>query len=481
MREEPGLLDFVRRTRDAAKEKGGITQHLSAYEVDSVHGKIVFLDTPGHEAFSYMRKKGTSVTDLVVLIVAADDGVMPQTVEVINHAKATGVPILVAINKIDKVDRASAVEKVKRQLAQYDLLPEDWGGDVVCVPISASTGEGVEELLEMIVLQSQMMDLKSDPSAKGKGFILEAKQEKGFGSVATVVCLNGTINVGDHFVCGSSVGKVRLLVNSHGERVTSAGPSIPVQVVGFDTFVSLGDWLKVVSEKEYFKERGVRKRGFAPKKEAFGLSQEGENAIKIIPIMVKTDTHGSQEAVLGVIEKINKTNPDVACRLQVIGGSVGSISEGDVEFASETKAKILGLHVKAEKNSALLAREQVVDIVLFDIIYKMAEYLEKFLKDSEEEIVVLKKTGEAVVKKIFDLKKRGTIAGCYISDGKCTSNSVVACIRDGIEVGKGKIVSLQKERKSVKEVITGQECGFLTDSFLSTRSRLRAEAERRCQ
>jgi len=461
------LLDYVRKMNVAAKEKGGITQHLSAYEVDSVHGKIVFLDTPGHEAFSYMRKRGTSVTDIVVLVVAADDGVMPQTVEVIKHAKAAAVPIVVAINKVDKVDPAVSVERVKRQLAQYDLLAEDWGGDVICVPISAKTGQGVEELLEMVVLQAQMMDLKADPTASARGFVLESKQEKGLGPVATVICLNGTINVGDYFVCGSSIGKVRLLIDSFGKRVSFAGPSIPVQVVGFDSFVSLGDWLTVVSFKEYLKEKAIRKKEpsiIAPS-ECMLFLQAGVTPVESIPLLVKTDTHGSREAILGAIGKVNKAYPEIPAKYHIIYSGIGATSERDVDFAAQAGALLIALHVKTEKNAILLAKELGVDVKEFEIIYKMTEMLETLLQEYEEEVVTLKKKGEAVVRKVFDLGKKGVIAGCYVSDGVFARGNIVVCIRDGKEVGKGKIVSLQRERKAVKEVHTGFECGFITDSF----------------
>jgi len=460
------LLDYIRKMNTAAKERGGITQHLSAYEVDSVHGKVIFLDTPGHEAFSYMRKRGTSVTDMVVLIIAADDGVMPQTVEVINHAKSADVPIIVAINKVDKVDRDSSIERVKRQLAQHDLLPEDWGGQIICVPISAKSGEGVEELLEMITLQSQMMELKADPKAAARGFILESKQEKGFGPVATVICLNGTIKIGDHFVCGSSVGKVRLLINSLGKRVLSAGPSIPVQVIGFDNFVSLGDWLTVVSPQDYLKEKALRKKDSAVSSSGISPSLGADKAkTQGIPLIIKTDTHGSREAILGAIKKINKTHPDIPFNFQIIYSGIGDIIERDVDLAAHSGALIMALHVKMEKNATALAREQVVEVKEFGIIYQMTEFLEELLKEHEPKITIRKKVGEAVVRKVFDLGKRGVIAGCYVSDGLVPKDGVVVCIRNNDEIGEGKIVSLQRERKNVKEVHSGHECGFITDSF----------------
>jgi|SaaInlLV_10m_DNA_2_1039722.scaffolds.fasta_scaffold00046_44 translation initiation factor IF-2 len=460
------LLDFVRKMNTAAREKGGITQHLGAYEVDSVHGKIVFLDTPGHEAFSYMRERGARVTDLAVLVIAADDGIKPQTIEAIKHAREADVPILVAINKIDKLQSTAGIETVKRQLAQHDLLPEDWGGDIICVPISAKTGEGVGELLEMIVLQSQMLELKADPNVAAKAFVLESKVETGHGPVATVICRNGTIEVGDYFICGSSTGKVRLLINSFGERVAKAGPAIPVQVVGFDNFVSLGDWLNVVSVEEYSKAKSNKRSGSAGSLIS-GFSEGadvGSEEKVVVPLLVKTDTQGSQEAVWGEIKKINKTLSKIGS-FKIVQSVIGDISEGDVEFAENVGALIVGLHVKTERNALSLSKSMRIDIYSYQIIYKMAEDLEELLRSKEKEIIITKKVGEAVVRKTFALKGNKVIAGCYVNDGVISRNNKVLCLRDEQECGTGKITSLQRNKKVVKEVHAGHECGFICENF----------------
>lgn len=457
------LLDYIRKMNTAAKEKGGITQHLSAYEVDNVHGKITFLDTPGHEAFTYMRKRGASVTDIAILVVAADDGIMPQTIEAIKHSKAAGVPIIVAINKIDKEGALAQVEKIKRQLAQQDLLPEDWGGDTICVPVSAISGQGVEELLEMISLQAQMMELKADPSADAKAFVLESHLDKGLGPVAIVIPLNGTLKVGDSFICGSSPGKVRLLINSCGERVSQAGPSIPVQVVGFDSFVALGDWLTVVSPQVYLQEKAGLKKGMRSNDIVSAMSDtQAENSI---PLIIKADTQGSKEAVLGTIAKVNKAHPEIPSSFQVIFSGVGTVAERDVDLAAQAGAQIIALHVKSEKKAVIDAQERNVSILDFNIIYKMSELLEEQLKEHEEIKIVLKKVGEATVLKVFDLKSKGVIAGCYVNDGIFGRGNIVRCIRKSEVIGEGKIASLQRERKVVKEVHKGHECGFITDSF----------------
>ncbi|MCK4650757.1 translation initiation factor IF-2 [Candidatus Babeliales bacterium] len=454
------LLDFLRKMNTAAREKGGITQHLRAYEVDSSHGKIIFFDTPGHEAFSYMRLKGTRITDIAVLIVAADDGVKPQTIESIKHAKKAEVPIIVAINKIDKIEGSAPLQTVKRQLAEHDVVVEDWGGDVICVPISAKTGQGIEELLEMIVLQSQLMDLKADLNLPAKAFVLESELEKGHGLVATVVCLEGTIKQSDYFICGSVTGRVRLLINSFGEKIAQAGTSIPVKVVGFDSFVGIGDWLTVIPRQEYLR---IKSRGglFIGKEPVF--LEEGE--LEQIKLVIRTDTNGTKEAVEGSISKICKKIKKGERGFKLISNSLGTISESDIELANTTGSIILGMHVKAEKNAVLLAKSKGVVIKSFDIIYKMVEYLEDLLKKTKKIEVVWKNVGKAVVKKVFRIKKIGIVAGCDVKEGLCSRNNKVICLRNGEKIGEGKIISLQREGKTVKEVHAGYECGFVCDKF----------------
>ena len=457
------LLDFIRKMNTVAKEKGGITQHLGAYEVNSSHGKIVFLDTPGHEAFSYIRSRGAKVTDIAVLIVAADDGVKPQTVEAIKHAKDAKVPIIVAINKIDKAGSA-AIQTVKRQLAEKDLVPEDWGGDIICVPISAKTGEGVEELLEMIVLQAQMMEIKASPSVSAKAFILESNLEKGHGPVATVICLEGTLKQGDYFICGAGTGKVRLLINSFGQKIAQAGPSIPVKVVGFDKFAEIGGWLKVVSADEYFKAKASKGSVTTDPVQAL-MSSIKNDSQKRIDLIIKTDTRGSKEAIEGSIKKLSKSLKKGHPPVRIIQCGIGDISEGDVELAETTNSYVIGLHVKIERNAVKVAKEKKVEVQLFQVIYHMVKYLEELLEKEREIKTVLVKKGEAYVKKVFNIKKIGIIAGCYVKEGIFSRNSKVVCLRNGEKVGEGKIKSLQREGKVVKEIHAGYECGFICEGF----------------
>ena len=455
------LLDFIRKMNTASREKGGITQHLGAYEADSKHGKIVFLDTPGHEAFSYLRSRGVRVTDIVVLVVAADDGIMPQTVEAIEHARNSRVPIIVAINKIDKVG-SSAIQTVKRQLAEKNLVVEDWGGDIICVPISAKTGQGVDELLEMIVLQSQMMDLKANPKTEAKAFVLESKLEKGFGPVATIICLDGTIHQGDHFICGSGAGKVRLLINSFGEKLSQAGPSVPLKVVGFDNFAEIGDWLKVVPIEQYHKARSAKKVSVvSPIQAPRSLGLINKERINLI---IKTDTRGSKEAIEGSVEKLSKKYKDRGQDISIVHSDVGDISESDVEFAYTTNSRILALHVKTERNAEFLARERSVEIKSFGVIYHLIEFLEEILSRKKIE-KVWKKVGLLEVLKVFRIKKVGVVAGCGVKEGVISRDNKVICVRDGKELGGGKISSLQREGKTVKEVHAGYECGFVCEAF----------------
>ena len=461
------LLDFVRKMNTAIREKGGITQHLGAYEVDSSHGKIVFLDTPGHEAFSFLRARGAKATDLAILVVAADDGVKPQTVEAIEHAKKAGVPIVVAINKIDKVSSSAAVQTVKRQLAEHDLVVEDWGGEIVCVPISAKTGQGVEELLEMIVLQSEMLDLRADANLPARAFVLESKLEKGLGPVATIICTQGTMKQGDYFICGSGTGRVRLLVNSFGEKLSQVGPAIPVKVVGFDNFAEIGDWFTVVSKEEYSKAKSTKKT--IPPLAAEKTLQAGvslaENSERQINLIIKTDTRGSKEAIEGSILKLIRKASKDCLPINIVQSGIGDISEGDIELADSTGSLLLGLHIKAEKNAILLAKNKGVKIELFDIIYHMVEHLQELLEKSKKVEIVWKKVAQLVVKKVFQIKKVGTVAGCGVLEGVVSKNNKVECLRGSKVIGGGRIVTLQKEGKVVQQVHAGYECGFTCDGF----------------
>lgn len=447
------LLDFIRKTKVAAKEKGGITQHLGAYEVKTSHGKIIFLDTPGHEAFSKMRGRGIGVADIAILIVAADDGIMPQTIEAIKFAQDAKLPIIVAINKIDKVD-ATRIEAVRRGLAQHGILPEEWGGDVICLPISAKTGAGVDHLLEMISLQAELMELKADSVRAGIGYVLESKPEKGRGPIATILCKQGTVAIGDYFVCGNSVGKVSSLVNSEGQRIEKVGPAVPVQVAGFVVLPEVGSLFKVVSYQEYRKERQK-------------LEDRRTSAQKIVTegalnLIIKTDSISTKEALLGAIEKISKK---IGKEFNIIHTGVGAVNESDVALASSTGSSIVTLHVKPEVNASLLARHTGVSIEVFDIIYKLLENLEERVKVQEEVVMVKTKIGEAVVRQVFAIKNVGVVAGCYVKDGRFTRDGSVIIYRHNKEIGSGLIKSLQRDRKSVKEVHAGFECGFLVEGF----------------
>lgn len=448
------LLDFIRKTRVAAREKGGITQHLGAYEATTPHGNVVFLDTPGHAAFSKIRARGAKVADIAILIIAADDGIMPQTVEAIKHAKNMEVPIVVAVNKIDKVD-ASRVDRVKQQLSQHDILVEDWGGEVVLVPISAKEGTGVDQLLEILVLQAEMLELKAEMEGSGKGYVLESKLEKGRGPVATVIGRHGRIKVGDFFVCGKTTGKINSLVNSYGKRIKEVAPSIPVQVAGFSELPEAGDFFEVVPKEVHRKARGtstVKQQSSA---------QQQVTTEKNINIIVKTDTHSSQEAL---VDSINKLSKKLEKGFSIVHAGVGGVSESDVMLASDTGSSIFTLHVKPESNAVTLAQRNNVKIDTFTIIYKLLEHLEDIAEKAKEVKMVRTKIGQAEVRKIFSIKNVGVIAGCYVQDGRFAREGIVVALRDGQKLGEGKIKSLQRDKKTVKEVHAGYECAFLIDS-----------------
>jgi len=451
------LLDYIRKTRVASREKGGITQHLGAYEASTPHGNIVFIDTPGHEAFSRMRARGIGLADVVVLVIAADDSIMPQTIEAIKHIKAMGVPVVVAVNKMDRVEK-TRLETVKRDLAQHDLLPEEWGGQTVLVPISAKTGMGVDQLLEMILLQSQLLELKADVSGPAKGYVLEASLEKGRGPVATVIAQHGHITIGDFFSCGTTSGKVNSLIDSHGERVTSAGPSIPVRVAGFSELPEPGDYFEVVEKDAYRKTRVASEvqRAAVP-----AAAYVRENAINII---VKTDNNSSKEALVEAIHKISKKY-EKEKPFAIVHTAVGDITESDVNLAAASGASIIGLHIKAGSAVTQLARRLDVTIELHDIIYKLLERLQEIAEASKAKKIVRTKIGEAEVRRVFDIKGQGVVAGCYVKDGRFSKDGIVVVWRGRTKIGEGKIKSLQRDRKVVKEVNAGYECAFVIDGI----------------
>jgi translation initiation factor IF-2 len=448
------FLDFVRKTRIAEREKGGITQHIGAYVATTSQGNLVFIDTPGHEAFTKIRQRGARVADLAILVVAADDGIMPQTIEAIKHIKAANLPVVVAINKMDKADPVR-LDVIKRQLAQQDLLPEDWGGQVVCVPISAKTGLGIDKLLEMVALQTQLLELRAEPDCPGKGYVLESKLDKGRGFVATILGKHGKIVVGDYFICGKVTGHVTSLLDFAGISVAQAGPSIPVQVAGFDALAEVGDYFSVVTKEEYRLARASHER-------VIGTAIQRGTQIDTINLIIKTDTNSSREALIDAIEKLASKAP---VGIHVVSSSVGYVNESDVELAYNTSSRIIVLHTKVETKATALAQQRSVPLAQFSIIYKLLEYLEAFAESKRVQEMTSKKIGEAEVLRVFEIKGVGVIAGCRITDGKFIRDSSVVVWRDGYRIGSGKIVSLQREKRMVKEVNTGFECGFVADGL----------------
>ncbi len=451
------LLDFIRKTRVAAREKGGITQHLGAYEVTTDQGNIIFLDTPGHEAFSMMRVRGIKVADVAILVVAADDGVMPQTIEAIRRAREAQLPVIVAINKVDKVS-PQQVENVKKALAQHGLVSEDWGGETPCMPISAKMGTGIKELLEIVVLQSQLLELKADSSVLAQGFVLESRLEKGRGPVATVICQEGTVHVGDHFIAGSTVGKVSSLVNSSGQRILSAGPSVPVSVSGFSELARVGDAFTVVSAEEFKKMRG-KTDDIRAASSALARQVVPENALNLV---IKTDCLSSQEALLTALQKISGT---AFKQFYVVSAGIGAISESDVILAADTKSMIYALHARIEPSAHALGQKLGVTVKLYDIIYKLLENLQELAEQGKPVQKITKKIGEATVIKVFDIKNLGVIAGAHVRSGRFAREGKVIVYRGKHKVAEGSISSLQRDRKSVKEVHSGFEFAFMVDGF----------------
>lgn len=448
------LLDFIRKTRVAAKEKGGITQHLGAYEAKTKQGDIIFLDTPGHEAFTLMRARGIKVADIAILVVAADDGVMPQTIDAIKRAKLASIPIIVALNKIDKATPAQ-VEVVKRQLSQHDLTPEDWGGNTVCLPISAKFGTGIDELLEVIVLQSQLMDLKANLSIPARGFVLESTVEKGRGPVATVICQHGILKVGDYFTAGAVSGRVNSLVDSYGKRVSEMKPALPVLVAGFSGLPQAGDEFLVTTAQAI-------KKGIAPlqDREIQGV-RKGVSAGKEISIIIKADNASSKEAVANALVALKSEYRTVS----LVYAGVGDISESDILHAADTGSIIYGFHVKVQPHAQALVQKKGIVIKNFDIIYRLIEDVEHLLEAGKPIKMVSKKIGEAIVLKVFDIKDLGIIAGAQVKTGRFVRDGKVTVWRGKHKVGEGAIKGLQRDRKSVKEVHAGFECAFLVDGF----------------
>ncbi len=467
------LLDKIRHSRITAKEAGGITQHIGAYQVEYNGKKITFLDTPGHEAFTKMRARGANVTDIVILVVAADEGIKPQTVEAINHAKSAGVAIIVAINKIDKPE--ANPDMVKRQLLEYDLVVEDYGGDIVSVPVSAKSGQGIDELLEYILLLAEMLELKANPDRPAKGYIIEAKIDKGRGPVATVLVQNGTLKRGDVFTCGYTYGKVRGMFNDLGKQEKEAPPSTPVEVLGFNSIPDAGDKFYVVQSEQIAREiaevKKLRdessKQQKQPKKlsleDLFKKMEEGE--VKELPIVLKCDVQGSVETIDALLNKLS--NEEV--KINVIHKAVGAITENDVLLASASNAIIVGFHVKADKKTMKLAEQEGVDIRIHNIIYELTNEIKAAIEGMLEPEIKEEVIGRLEVRQVFKVPKVGFVAGCYVLEGYITRKAMVRVYRDNILIHDGRISSLKRFKDDVSEVKAGYECGLSIENLKDIR------------
>ena len=463
------LLDAIRETHVTAKESGGITQKIGAYTVSINDHLITFLDTPGHEAFTAMRMRGAQATDIAILVVAADDGVMPQTIEAINHAKAAGVEIIVAVNKIDKP--SANIEKVKQELTEYELIPEDWGGSTIFVPVSAHTKEGIDDLLEMILLTAEVQELKANPNRKARGIVIEAELDKGRGPVATVLVQKGTLKVGDHVAAGACHGKIRAMVDDKGHRVREAGPSIPVEILGLNDVPNAGEILVAMdSDKEArnFAETFIsegRKKLLDDTKHKVSLDALFEQIqagnVKELGIIIKADVQGSVEAVKQSLVKLS--NEEVV--VKIIHGGVGNINESDVVLASASNAIIIGFNVKPDNQARIVAEREKVDLRLYSVIYNAIEDVESALKGMLEPIYEEQVIGHVEIRQIFKASGVGNIAGSFVTDGKITRNASVRITREGEKTYEGPIASLKRFKDEVKEVKAGYECGLVFEKF----------------
>ena len=462
------ILDRIRNAHVAAGEAGGITQHIGAYQVNINGQDITFLDTPGHEAFTSMRARGANITDIAILVVAADDGIMPQTVESINHAKAAGVSIIVAINKMDK--EGANPDRIKEELTKYDLVCEDWGGDVICVPVSAKTGEGIDDLLENVLLVAEVKELKANPDRLAKGTVIEARLDKGRGPIATLLVQNGTLRQGDVLIAGTAVGRVRVMTNDKGRTVKSAGPSVPVEITGLAEVPSAGDTFNAVEDERLAREL-VEQRKHEQKQEQFNayrkvtldnlFSQIAEGEIKELPIVVKADVQGSVEAVKQSLEKLS--NNEV--RVRVIHGAVGAVKESDVMLASASNAIIVGFNVRPDPVAAENAERDGVDIRLYRIIYDAIEEIGTAMKGMLAPKLREVEQGRVEVRQVYKISNVGMVAGSYVLSGKVTRGSKVRVVRDGIIIADDEIAGLKRFKDDVKEVADGYECGISLEKF----------------
>ncbi len=462
------ILDRIRHAHVTASEAGGITQHIGAYQVNYQGKDITFLDTPGHEAFTSMRARGANITDIAVLVVAGDDGIMPQTIESINHAKAAGVTLIVAINKMD-VEGANA-DRVKQELTEQGIVCEEWGGDTICVPVSAKTGEGIDDLLENILLVAEVKELKANPNRLAKGAIIEAKLDKGRGPVATILVQNGTLHQGDVIIAGTSVGRVRVMTNDKGKQVTSAGPSVPVEITGLAEVPSAGDTFNAVEDEKLAREL-VEQRKHEAKQQQFKnyqkvtldnlFSQIEQGEMKELPIIVKADVQGSVEAVKQSLEKLS--NDEV--RVKVIHGAVGAVSESDVMLASVSNAIIVGFNVRPDPVASESAERDGVDIRLYRVIYDAIDEVSTAMKGMLAPKIREVQLGRAEVRQVYKISNVGQIAGSYVLNGKITRSSEIRVVRDGIVIAEDKIDSLKRFKDDAKEVASGYECGIGLTKF----------------
>ncbi len=463
------LLDHIRNANVVSGEAGGITQHIGAYQV-LVNGKpITFLDTPGHEAFTAMRARGAMVTDIAILVVAADDGIMPQTVESINHAKAAGIPIIVAINKMDKPE--ANPDRIKQQLTEYELVPEEWGGETIICPISAKTGMGIDSLLEMVTLTAEMRELKANPNRTAHGAVIEARLDKGRGPVATLLVQNGTLKQGDVIIAGTAVGRVRAMTDARGQKLTEAGPSVPVEIIGMGEVPGAGDDFHAVADERMARELVEQRKsemknattGAAKQKvsleELFSQIQAGE--MKDLNIIVKADVQGSAEAVKASLEKIS--NEEV--RVRVIHCAVGAVNESDVMLAATSNAIIVGFNVRPDKNAADSASRNKVDMRMYRVIYDCINEIESAMKGMLAPKFKEVALGQAEVRQVYKITGVGFVAGCYVTDGKVARNAQIRLVRDGIVIHEGVMNSLQRFKDSVKEVARGYECGIGIEKY----------------
>ena len=462
------LLDAIRHAKVTASEAGGITQHIGAYTVSLNGEKITFLDTPGHEAFTAMRARGAQVTDIVILVVAADDGIMPQTKEAINHCKAANVPMIVAINKIDRP--GANIDRVKQELTEHGLVSEDWGGDTICVPVSAKTGENLESLLEMVLLTAEMQELTADPNRKAKGTVIEAKLDKGRGSVASLLIQNGTLNVGDSILVGSTYGRIRAMFDDRGKKIKSAGPSIPVEILGLSEVPAAGDRFIVCKDektarnmaelrKQKIKADSHQASNRVSLEDLYSQIQEGK--VKELAIVVKADVQGSVEAIRQSLEKLS--TDDV--KVRVIHGAVGAITETDVTLAAASNALVIGFNVRPDGNATVQAEKENIEIKTYRIIYDAIEDVKSamigMLEPEYKEVV----NGKAEVRMTYKISNVGTIAGCYVTAGKIVRNSEIRVIRDGIVIFESTLASLKRFKDDAKEVAKGYECGLSVEKF----------------